>query len=122
MFVPSKSVRISIHSLWSRPVGQETAVVNKSAILGKVSGFNIWSMSKDGSEISYLSYGGGENEGDVISWSTVTNGIKGKVLVKTPSICKHHESKLREYNPFIPDLKITVLLTDLYVFLTLLAK
>ena len=64
-----------------------------SAVLGKLSGLNIWSYPVSIKEIMRMSYGCGTEAGDSKSWETVRDKINGEVDVKGSRKCKDRKGK-----------------------------
>ena len=64
-----------------------------SAVLGKLSGLNIWSYPVPIKEILRMSYGCGTEAGDSKSWETVRDKIIGEVEVKDSRTCKDRKGK-----------------------------
>ena len=66
---------------------------SNSAVLGKLSGLNIWSYPVSITEILSMSYGCGTEAGDSKSWETVRDKIIGEVEVKDSRTCKDRKGK-----------------------------
>ena len=64
-----------------------------SAVLGKLSGLNIWSYPVPIKEILRMSYGCGTEAGDSKSWETVRDKITGEVEVNDSRTCKDRKGK-----------------------------
>ena len=64
-----------------------------SAVLGKLSGLNIWSYPVSIKEILRMSYGCGTEAGDSKSWETVRDEITEEVEVKDSRTCKERRGK-----------------------------
>ena len=64
-----------------------------SAVLGKLSGLNIWSYPVPIKEILRMSYGCGTEAGDSKSWETVRDKITGEVEVNDSRTCTDREGK-----------------------------
>ena len=64
-----------------------------SAVLGKLSGLNIWSYPVSIKEILRMSYGCGTEAGNSKSWETVRDKITGEVDVKGSRTCKDRKGK-----------------------------
>ncbi|PFX15365.1 G-protein coupled receptor GRL101 [Stylophora pistillata] len=60
---------------------------NASAVIGRLSGFNIWSLLVTENEILRMSYGCGEVIGNAMDWGKVTNGLIGEVEVRSLPTC-----------------------------------
>ncbi|XP_027058957.1 enteropeptidase-like [Pocillopora damicornis] len=65
---------------------------SNSAVLGKLSGLNIWSYPVSITEILSMSYGCGTEAGDSKSWETVRDKIIGEVEVKDSRTCKDRKA------------------------------
>ena len=68
-------------------IGYRVASSNSLAVLGILAGLNVWDDVLSGEEILRMSYGCGEEAGNVKAWSMVTKGIQGKIK-KKPASCK----------------------------------
>ena len=84
--------------LFRIPTGTMTVGFRKtndsdSAVLGKLSGLNIWSYPVSIKEILRMSYGCGTEAGDSKSWETVRDKINGEVDVKGSRKCKDRKGK-----------------------------
>ena len=66
---------------------------NASAVLGRLSGFNIWSLLVTENEILRMSYGCGEVIGNAMDWGKVTNGLIGEVEVRSLPTCNDDKRK-----------------------------
>ncbi|RMX55729.1 hypothetical protein pdam_00025118, partial [Pocillopora damicornis] len=58
-----------------------------STVLGKLSGFNIWSTLVTTEEILRMSYGCGTEAGNAMAWGKVRNGLIGEVEMKSRPTC-----------------------------------
>lgn len=67
---------------------------NISDVLGKLSGFNVWSYSVSAEEILRMSHGCGDEAGDVRAWKTVRRGLKKEVAVKWFRTCNDRKGKV----------------------------
>ena len=67
--------------------------VNSPVILGKLSGFNLWSYSIKAEEILRMSHGCGGEAGNVKAWETVRKGLKTEVMVKWKRSCRDRKGK-----------------------------
>ena len=64
-----------------------------SAILGKLSGVNIWSTLVTTEEILRMSYGCGTEVGNAMAWGKVINGLIGKVEMQSRATCNDGKRK-----------------------------
>lgn len=67
---------------------------NASVVLGKLSGFNVWSYAVSVEEILRMSQGCGDESGDAKAWKTVRRGLKKEVTVKWFRTCNDRKGKL----------------------------
>ena len=71
-----------------------------STVLGKLSGFNIWSTLVTTEEILRMSYGCGKEAGNAMAWGKVRNGLIGEVEMKSLLTCNDGKRKAY-FNNFI---------------------
>ena len=71
-----------------------------STVLGKLSGFNIWSTLVTTEEILRMSYGCGTEAGNAMAWGKVRNGLIGEVEMKSLPTCNDGKRKAY-FNNFI---------------------
>ena len=71
-----------------------------STVLGKLSGFNIWSTLVTTEEILRMSYGCGTEAGNAMAWGKVRNGLIGEVEMKSRPTCNDGKRKAY-FNNFI---------------------
>lgn len=64
-----------------------------STVLGKLSGFNIWSTLVTTEEILRMSYGCGTEAGNAMAWGKVRNGLIGEVEMKSRPTCNDGKRK-----------------------------
>ena len=64
-----------------------------STVLGKLSGFNIWSTLVTTEEILRMSYGCGKEAGNAMAWGKVRNGLIGEVEMKSLPTCNDGKRK-----------------------------
>ena len=68
-------------------IGFRSRNKNASVVLGKLSGFNLWSYAVSAEEILSMSHGCGDKEGDVKVWETVRRGLQKEVALKWLRTC-----------------------------------
>ncbi len=66
---------------------------NASVVLGKLSGFNIWSHAMSTEEILRMSRGCGTEAGDAKAWETVRKWLQKEVAVKWFRTCNDRKGK-----------------------------
>ena len=71
-----------------------------STVLGKLSGFNIWSTLVTTEEILRMSNGCGTEAGNAVAWGKVRNGLIGEVEMKSLPTCNDGKRKAY-FNNFI---------------------
>ena len=76
---------------------------NISAVLGKLSGFNLWSYQIKAEEILRMSQGCGNEAGDVKAWETVSKGLTKEVEVKWHRSCRDRKGKFYLTSLIPPD-------------------
>lgn len=76
--------------------------INKpaSSVLGKLSGFNIWSYAVTAEEVLRMSYGCGTETGDAKAWETVRNGLNKEVEEQFSRTCDERKGKSHLDNEF----------------------
>lgn len=74
-------------------IGFRSPHQNISAVLGKLSGFNLWSYQIKAEEILRMSQGCGNEAGDVKTWETVGKGLTKEVEVKRPRSCRDRKGR-----------------------------
>ena len=74
-------------------IGFRSPYQNISTVLGKLSGFNLWSYPIKAEEILRMSQGCGNEAGDVKAWETVRKGLTKEVEVKRHRSCRHRKGK-----------------------------
>lgn len=67
-----------------------------SEIFGKISTFNLWDYVMERDAIIHMSYGCGEDAGNVLSWLVVREILNGTLNTHSPSTCNERNGKLRE--------------------------
>ena len=75
-------------------IGFKARNKNASDVLGKLSGFNMWSYAVSAEEILRMSHGCGSESGDVKAWKTVIRGLKKEVGVKWFRTCTDRKGKV----------------------------
>ncbi|KAM7440722.1 hypothetical protein ABFA07_010120 [Porites harrisoni] len=73
-------------------IGFRSPYQNISAVLGKLSGFNLWSYQIKAEEILRMSQGCGNEAGDVKAWETVSKGLTKEVEVKWHRSCRDRKA------------------------------
>lgn len=71
---------------------------NTSVVLGKLSGFNVWSHALSAEEILRMSHGCGSEAGDAMAWETVRKSFQKEVAVKWFRTCNDRKGKSRRKN------------------------
>ena len=74
-------------------IGFRSPYQNISTVLGKLSGFNLWSYQIKAEEILRMSQGCGNEAGDVKAWETVSKGLTKEVEVKRHRSCRDRKGK-----------------------------
>ena len=74
-------------------IGFRSTNKNTPVILGKLSGFNVWSHALSQEEILRMSHGCGTEAGDVKAWETVRKGLHKEVAVKWLRTCIDRKGK-----------------------------
>ena len=72
-------------------IGFRAPYKNVSVVLGKLSGFNLWSYQITAEEVLRMSQGCGSEAGDVKAWGTVNKGLTKEVAVKWLRSCRDRE-------------------------------
>ena len=85
-----------------------------SAILGKLSGVNIWSTLVTTEEILRMSYGCGTEVGNAMAWGKVRNGLIGEVEMKSLPTCNDGKRKAY-FNKFIIVIVVSQTLRSLFL-------
>ena len=75
-------------------IGFKARNKNASVVLGKLSGFNVWSYAVSAEEILRMSQGCGDESGDAKAWKTVRRDLKKEVAVKWFRTCGDRKGKL----------------------------
>ena len=81
-------------------IGFKDANENASIVLGKLSGFNLWSYQIKAEEILRMSHGCGGEAGNVKAWETVNKELKKEVAVKWSRSCGDRKGKPSMNTPF----------------------
>ena len=84
-------------------IGFRSPYQNISAVLGKLSGFNLWSYQIKAEEIMRMSQGCGNEAGDVKAWETVSKGLTKEVEVKRHRSCRDRKGKFYLTSLIPPD-------------------
>ena len=84
-------------------IGFRSPYQNISAVLGKLSGFNLWSYPIKAEEILRMSQGCGNEAGDVKACETVRKGLTKEVEVKRHRSCRHRKGKFYLTSLIPPD-------------------
>ena len=74
-------------------LGFRSPGVNSPVVLGKLSGFNLWSYSIKAEEILRMSHGCGGEAGNVKAWETVRKGLTTELTVKWNRSCRDRKGK-----------------------------
>ena len=67
-----------------------------SEIFGKISTFNLWNYVMARDAIIHMSYGCGQDAGNVLSWLVVREILNGTLYTHSPSTCNERNGKLGE--------------------------
>lgn len=67
-----------------------------SEIFGKISTFNLWNYVMERDAIIHMSYGCGEDAGNVLSWLVVRRILNGTLNTHSPFTCNERNGKLRK--------------------------
>ena len=84
-------------------IGFRSPYQNISTVLGKLSGFNLWSYPIKAEEILRMSQGCGNEAGDVKAWETVSKGLTKEVEVKRHRSCRDRKGKFYLTSLIPPD-------------------
>ena len=68
-------------------------IKEKSSVVGKLSGFNIWTSVLDRQELFRMSIGCGDETGDLLGWRDLKYLISGVVTIVKTASCKYGEGK-----------------------------
>ena len=72
-----------------------------TSVLGKLSGFNVWTYALLADEILRMSHGCGDEAGDSKAWKTVKEGLKKDVRVQWNLTCNDIEGESpREFKQY----------------------
>ena len=85
--------KVCFASIGTMTIGFRATKKTSSALLGKLSGFNIWRYAVTAEEILRMSYGCGTEAGDAKAWETVRNGLIKEVEVKFSRTCNDRKGK-----------------------------
>ena len=72
-----------------------------SEIFGKISTFNLWNYVMERDAIIHMSYGCGEDAGNVLSWLVVREIVNETLNIHSPSTCNERNGKLGEAVSFL---------------------
>ena len=62
-------------------------------VVGKLSGFNVWSYALKEEEILRMSHGCGDEAGDMKAWQTVKEGLQKEVEVEWFRTCNDRKGE-----------------------------
>ncbi|KAL9987547.1 hypothetical protein ACROYT_G001872 [Oculina patagonica] len=82
----ASSLNVRIEGIITMTIGFR-ASSKPTSVLGKLSGFNVWSFALSAEEILRMSHGCGDETGDTKAWETVKEGLKKEVKVQWFRTC-----------------------------------
>ena len=74
-------------------IGFRATKKTASVVLGKLSGFNVWSYALKEEEILRMSHGCGDEAGDMKAWETVKEGLEKEGYVQWNRTCNDRKGK-----------------------------
>ena len=74
-------------------IGFRVTNKNASFVLGKLSGFNVWSYALSAEAILRMAHGCGDEAGDVKAWETVRKSLQKEVAMKWFRTCNDRKGK-----------------------------
>ena len=74
-------------------IGFRATKKTTSVVLGKLSGFNVWSYALKAEEILRMANGCGDEAGDMKAWEMVKEGLEKEVEVQRNRTCNDRKGK-----------------------------